>query len=122
VTWWLGFASSLGSVLGFWGTAAIAYYGWVIGADHLLLYITVPVFFFVGQLIRAVLRQATVIRLLEAYASTARSAIFADVLGFGFWSVLQLVLILTSAFGRTIRWRGIRYRLVSPTQTDVLAD
>jgi hypothetical protein len=30
------------------------------------------------------------------------------------------VLLLSSAVGRTIRWRGIRYRLLSPTQIRIL--
>jgi hypothetical protein len=29
-------------------------------------------------------------------------------------------LIISSAFGRIIRWRGIRYKLLSPTETIVL--
>jgi hypothetical protein len=32
----------------------------------------------------------------------------------------MLVLILSSVFGRTIRWRGIRYKLISKTETIVL--
>jgi hypothetical protein len=28
--------------------------------------------------------------------------------------------MISSAFGRTIRWRGIRYKLISPTRTVIL--
>jgi cellulose synthase/poly-beta-1,6-N-acetylglucosamine synthase-like glycosyltransferase len=122
MTWWLGLVSSLGSAVGFWGTAAMAGYAWAIGADHRLLYTAVPVLFFVGQLIRAILRQAMIARLLREHAPSVKAAMIADALGFGFWSVLQLIFITASAFGRTIRWRGIRYRLVSPARTEVLAD
>jgi ceramide glucosyltransferase len=122
MTWLLGLISSLGAVVGFWGTAALACYAWASDADHLLLYTAVPIFFFVGQLIRVILRQTMIAQLFREHAPSVRPAIVADALGFWFWALLQLAFIITSAFGRTIRWRGIRYRLVSPTQTDVLAD
>jgi hypothetical protein len=32
----------------------------------------------------------------------------------------MLVLILSSAFGSTITWRGIRYKLLGPDETIVL--
>jgi len=121
-TWWLGLLSSLGSVVGFWGTAALAGYAWALGAEHLLLCAAVPIVFFVGQLIRVILRQSMIVRLFREYAPSVRPAIIADVLGFWFWSILQLLFISSSAFGRTIRWRGVRYRLVSPTQTEILLD
>ena len=122
LTWLLGLFSSLGSVLGLWGTAAMAIYAAAVGADHLPFLIAVPVIFFAGQLLRAILRQSMLVRLLEDDAHRLKPAIRADLLGFWFWSPLLLVLILLSAFGRTIRWRGIRYRLHSPTETEVLPD
>jgi len=122
LTWWLGLLSSLGSVLGLWGTAALAGYAWAIGAEHLLFYVAVPILSFASQLARIILRQNMVVRVLQEDVSAVRPAILADVLGFWFWSILQLVFILASAVGRTIRWRGIRYRLVSPTRTEILPD
>ena len=44
----------------------------------------------------------------------------ADILFFWLWSLLLLLFIISSAFGRTITWRGIRYKLLGPTQTIVL--
>jgi len=122
MTWWLGFLSSLGSVAGLWGTAALACYAWTVNADHLLLYTAVPIIFLAGQLIRVILRQSMIAQLFRDRVPSVRPAVIADVLGFWFWSLLQLVFILSSAFGRTIRWRGIRYKLVSPTQTEVLSE
>lgn len=122
LTWWLGFLSSLGSVLGLWGTAALAGYAWTIGAEHLLFYMAVPILSFASQLVRIILRQSMVVRVLQEEVSSVRPAILADILGFWFWSILQLVFILASAVGRTIRWRGIRYRLISPTRTEILPD
>jgi len=36
------------------------------------------------------------------------------------WSWLLFFCILSSAFGRTITWRGIRYRLIGPDRTQIL--
>jgi ceramide glucosyltransferase len=51
-----------------------------------------------------------------------RAACIADVLGFWLWSILMLLLIISSAFGRTVCWRGIRYRLLSATETIVVGE
>ncbi len=120
-TWWLGLFSSLGSVLGLWGTAALAWHAWTIDAEHLPLYVAVPIVFFVGHVVRAVLRQSMIVQLLKEHASRLKAAIIADVLGFWLWSLVLLGFILSSAVGRTIRWRGILYRLVSASQTEVIS-
>ena len=44
------------------------------------------------------------------------AAMAADILFFWAWSFLLLILIASSAFGRTITWRGIRYKLLGPEQ------
>jgi hypothetical protein len=44
-----------------------------------------------------------------------RAVCAADILAFWLWSLLMLVLIISSAFGRTVCWRGIRYKLLGPT-------
>jgi cellulose synthase/poly-beta-1,6-N-acetylglucosamine synthase-like glycosyltransferase len=126
-TWWFGLCSSLYSILGLWGGAALAVYAATIGDKNLLLFVAVPVLFFTAQFIRAVLRQKMAYKLLnyEHQASefehqAMKAACIADLLFFWLWSPLMLVLISSSAFGRTIIWRGIRYKLLGPTQTIVL--
>jgi cellulose synthase/poly-beta-1,6-N-acetylglucosamine synthase-like glycosyltransferase len=129
-TWWFGLCSSLYSILGLWGGAAIALYAAVKSSIinyQLSILVAVPVLFFTAQFIRAVLRQKMAYKLLnyEHQASefehqAMKAACIADLLFFWLWSPLMLVLILSSAFGRTIIWRGIRYKLLSPTQTIVL--
>ena len=68
------------------------------------------------QLIRAVLRQKMAGKLLSHERQTMKAARVADILGFWLWSLLMLILIISSAFGRTICWRGIRYKLLGPTE------
>lgn len=119
-TWGLGLLSSLGAVVGLWGSVALALHACAVGTDHRLLYALVPVLFFAGHLLRAFLRQSMIARVFPEHADRLKAAKRADLLGFWLWSPLLLVLILSSAVGRTIRWRGTRYRLVSPTRTEVL--
>jgi hypothetical protein len=121
-TWWLGFLSSLGSVLGLWGGAAMAAYAATVHAEHIVLYAAVPALFLAGQIARAALRQLAAAQALRTHAAQLLPAALADVLACWLWSVVLLALLLASAAGRTIRWRGIRYRLVSPTQTLILSD
>jgi hypothetical protein len=119
-SWWLGFLSSLGSVAGFWGGLVLAAWAAASHAEYILLYAAVPVIFGAGLILRATLRQLMATRILGKYLPQLAPAAIADILGCWLWSILLFLFILSSAFGRTIRWRGIRYRLISPTRTQVL--
>jgi ceramide glucosyltransferase len=115
-TWLFGLFSGLYSVLGIWAAAGVAIYAGTIQNEHLLLFTAFPIVFFVGQLFRAILRQRMAGKLLSHERQAMRAARIADILGFWFFSLLMLALIISSAFGRTIRWRGIRYKLLGPTE------
>jgi len=119
-TWWFGLFSSLYTILGLWAGAVLAIYAVTIQHKHTTLFITVPVVFFAGQLIRAIQRQTMISKLLKKDLPQMKAAIIADILGFWAWSLLLLAFIISSAFGRTIRWRGIRYKLLSPAETIVI--
>ncbi len=134
-TWWFGLCSSLYSVLGLWGGAGLAVYAAKIGDENTALFAAVPVLFFASQLARAILRQKMADKLLKYERQVTskacpersrgeqramRAACAADILFFWVWSLLLLSLIISSAFGRVICWRGIRYKLLGPTETIVL--
>ncbi|MBN1804973.1 MAG: glycosyltransferase family 2 protein [Sedimentisphaerales bacterium] len=121
-TWWFGLCSSIYSVLGIWGAAALAIYAAKIQHPNVELFTMVPIVFFVNQLGRAILRQRTAEKLLENEQRAMRAACLADILGCWLWSLLLLFYILSSAFGRTIVWRNIRYKLVGPTEIIVQSD
>ncbi len=125
-TWWFGLFSSLYSVLGIWATAALAIYAAIIADKNLTLFAAVPIVFFAGQLIRAILRQDMAEKLLgyeiqegSEQWRAMRAARTADIFFSWLWSLLLLVFIISSAFGRIICWRGIRYKLLGPTETTV---
>jgi len=115
-TWWFGLLSSLYSVLGIWGAAGLAIYAATIQHKSLDLFALVPVVFFVNQLGRAILRQRTAEILLRHERRAMRAACLADFLACWLWSLLLLSFIISSAFGRTICWRGISYKLLGPTE------
>ncbi len=119
-TWWFGLCSNLYSILGLWAGAVLAVYATKIGDKNLPLYAAVPVLFYLAQFIRAVLRQKIAHILLKHEHKAMRAACFADILFFWVWSLLMLFLIISSVFGRTIIWRGIRYKLLGPTKIIIL--
>jgi len=121
-TWWFGFFSSLYSVLGLYAGTALAICAAVSAFGNLYLFTAAPLVFLVGQFIRAILRQRMAAQLLAKDASKMKAAATADILTCWLTSPLLLFLILSSAFGRTIIWRGIKYKLLGPTETIVLGD
>ena len=96
-TWWFGLFSSLYSVLGIWGAAALAIYAAMIQDKNLLFFAAVPVVFFVSQLSRAIFRQKMATKLLEHERRAMRAACLADITVFWLWSLLLLFLIISSA-------------------------
>jgi cellulose synthase/poly-beta-1,6-N-acetylglucosamine synthase-like glycosyltransferase len=119
-TWWFGLCSSLYSVLGLWAGAALAVYAATIGEKNLPLFTAVPILFFASQMSRAILRQRMISKLLNYDWPKMKAACAADILFFWIWSLLLLFFIISSAIGRTIQWRGIRYKLLGPTETIVV--
>jgi cellulose synthase/poly-beta-1,6-N-acetylglucosamine synthase-like glycosyltransferase len=118
--WWFGLCSSLYSVLGLYGAAGLAVYAAMTGAEGLSVFTAVPLVFLAGQFFRAILRQKMISRVLEKDLPRMKLAMAADILASWLWSLLLLFFILSSALGRTITWRGIRYKLLGPTETVVL--
>jgi len=119
-TWLFALSSCLYSILGIWAAAAMAFYAKSISADNLVLYSAVPIVFLVLQALRALLRQKLIRKILSDEKHNLKPTAIADISLFWLWSILMLVMIVTSAFGNTITWRGIRYKLISPTDTTII--
>jgi len=119
-TWSFGLFGSAYATAGLWGGAALAVFAFVNKNPHAWFFIAVPVLFFAATLIRAILRQLTARKLLAENWPRMKIAALADITLSWLWSPLMLMLILSSVFGRTIRWRGIRYKLLGPSRTVVL--
>jgi cellulose synthase/poly-beta-1,6-N-acetylglucosamine synthase-like glycosyltransferase len=119
-TWAFGLFSAVFTVGGLWGGLALALWAACTAHPYAALYIALPVLFALCQFSCAVLRQTMIAKLIAKDKPRLASARRADLCFFWLWSILMLVIIASSAFGRTITWRGIRYRLNSPTSIDVL--
>lgn len=118
--WLFGLFSALFSAGGLWGGLAAAVWAVKTGYPHAGLAAAVPAVFFACQLLRAILRQTMIAKLLPADKQRLRIARWADILFFWLWSILLLGIILSSAFGRTLVWRNIRYRIESPVCVRIL--
>jgi ceramide glucosyltransferase len=115
-TWWFGLLSSLYSVLGLYGAAAAAAYVYYAANAHWKFIAAVSAVFFIGHLIRAILRQRLITKLLPADAPAMKFACCTDIAAGWLFSLVLLAIIISSAFGRRVRWRGITYKLISPTK------
>ncbi len=119
-TWWFGLVGSLCSILGLWAGSVIAVYAIANKHPHWILFTAVPTLFFAGNLVRSLLRQSMIRKLLKPDIANMKFAKLADVLGSCIWSWVMLGCIIASGFGRTIKWRGIRYKLLGPTDTVIV--
>jgi ceramide glucosyltransferase len=117
--WWFGLGCILYSVLGLWGSAAMAIWG-PIPPTGRLIFGMVALVFFLSQMCRAIFRQRMIYKLLERDRNSMRYARTADITLFWVWSLLLLVFYISSAFGRTICWRGIRYKIHSLTNMTLI--
>lgn len=119
-TWWFGLFSSLYSVLGLWGTVVLAFWANFSG-KNLPVLTGIAILFFLSQMGGAILRQRMISKLFKEDLPKMQAAILADILLFWLWSALLLVIIISSAFGRTIEWRGKHYKLFGLTETLVVS-
>ena len=115
--WLFALLGNLYLILGLWGGLILAIYAIATGTGHTILFTAVPAVFFAGQLTRALIRQAMIRKLLKEDRAKLKWAAAADILGCWLWSVVTLILIIISARGQVIYWRGIKYKIQSPLQT-----
>ncbi|MFA6424909.1 MAG: glycosyltransferase family 2 protein [Phycisphaerae bacterium] len=116
-TWVFGLFSAVFSIFGLWGFAAIAAAVYFKGTGRWELFVAAAAVFFVSQITRAVMRQSVIFKLLPEDAEKMKIAAMADIVGGPIWSIVLLACIISSAFTRTIKWRGVKYKLISPTET-----
>ena len=116
-TWAFALFSGIYSVLCLWGGLVLTIRSLLSDHKYLFTFAALTAVFYLCQLARSFLRQTMIRILLKNDRSRLTSAMIADIVASPFFSILMLALILSSAFGRTIKWRGIKYKLVSPEQT-----
>ena len=120
--WFFGLFSAVFSVAGLWGGVALAVWAQKTGYPYANLCIALPVVFGGCQFARAVLRQILLAKLLAKDKSRMKIVRYADICFFWFFTIILLLVILASAFGRTITWRNIKYKINSPTDIQIISD
>lgn len=118
--WTFGLLNTILGVLTLWGSPVISI--WAFRADwpYAWVYSVAPVVFWGLQIYRAILRQNIIATLLSEHKEQMKIARYADLFFFWAWSILLLLLIFSSAVGRTITWRNIRYRLNGPFDIQIV--
>jgi ceramide glucosyltransferase len=114
--WWFGLFSSVFSIFGLWGFDALAIFSFLKGTTDWHIFLAVAMVFFAGQMIRAFLRQMASLRIFSDQAEKMKTAVLADIIGSPLWSLILFFFIISSAFGRTITWRGVQYKLKGPAE------
>ena len=118
--WVFGLISSLYAVAGLFVSIAIAIYSMATGLPNRGLYLAVPIVFVFCQLANSLLRLFIIKKRLKENFTKMKATIIADFLASPLYTIFILACVLSSAFGRVINWRGTRYRLISPSKTEVL--
>ena len=118
--WWLLLSGYLLSNIGLWAGAPFAAHTISINHKFWIIYTAVPVIFLMGQIYRAVTRQKTAAKILSADKPKMKIAAITDIALGWLWAFLLLLILTSSAIGRKIRWRGIRYKLINITKTQIL--
>lgn len=121
-TWLFSIISMTGSMFMTWGTIGAAMYAAGNGLENLWFFILVPVVSVASQFARACIREYVANKLLREQVPNMKLSVISDILLFWVWSIILWVLIVSTSFGRTIRWRGIRYKMIGPANTVILRD
>jgi ceramide glucosyltransferase len=117
-TWFFGLMVCLYSVFALWGFTAIAVYLNSTGFSHWYIFLLAAMLALSGQVFTASLRQKMISEIFPADWPRLKVAAVADILAGPVWALLMLVCIISSSIGRTIQWRGIKYKLISPTEVE----
>jgi hypothetical protein len=120
--WTLGLSSELLNNFAFWGgtlvTAAALFVGHVTPAIVILASLVGATY--LVRVLKAWWRWRAVVDAFPPYADAVRRYRWAYTLMGPLASLVTLSGLVRSMFSREIEWRGIRYRMVSPTTTEVL--
>jgi cellulose synthase/poly-beta-1,6-N-acetylglucosamine synthase-like glycosyltransferase len=117
-TWIFGLVTCLYSVFALWGFAGIAIYLKIAGFAYWYIFLLAAFLSLSGQFFTATLRQKMISEIFPSEWPRLKAAAIADILASPVWAILLLICIISSFVGRTIEWRGIKYKLISATEVE----
>lgn len=116
VTWCFGLITCLYSVLAFWGFGAFAVYFKSIGFHNWYIFLLASCLSLSGQVFTASMRQNMIYRIFPTEWPRLKTTAVVDILFSPIWGLILLFCIISSSIGRTIEWRGIKYKLIGPNE------
>jgi hypothetical protein len=119
VLWWLTFLGELLFSVAFWGGLTSEAAHWLVREETTWISLVLATLYGLAAL-RAGIRQSVIGATFPAWHDALWRARVLDIWAQPVLALGNLGLVLTSAFGRRITWRGIRYQLDGPEQTRVL--
>ncbi len=117
--WWFGLLGSFYTIAGQWLPLAFIFLTPSLQSKTVFLLSAISITFFACEFIRAILRQIMAFIILKDDRNKLPAASFIDFVFCWLWTIFNFILIASSAFGNTVRWRGISYKLISPAKTVV---
>jgi len=118
--WWLAFLGELLFSLAFWGGLALEAGHWLAREGTTWISLALATLYALAT-VRAGFRQSVASAMFPEWHDALCRARILDIWAQPVLSLCNLGLVLMSAFGRRVTWRGIRYQLDGPEQTQVLS-
>lgn len=118
--WWFGITGAFYTIAGQWVPLAAILLATGLKSDTVNQLLTITITFFGCEFIRAILRQKMALTLLMEERKKLIFSAASDIVLCWLWTIVAFVLMISSAFGRTICWRGLKYKLTSPSNTTIL--
>ncbi len=118
--WWTALLGGLLFTTTFWGGLICGAARWLAGQGAGPFFVPPLLLYAIGA-VRAGLRQSTAAVRLAEWRESLRAPAWFDILAHPIITLANVGFLLSAAVGREITWRGIRYRLVSARETQILA-
>ncbi|MHC4553502.1 MAG: glycosyltransferase [Planctomycetota bacterium] len=118
--WWFALVNSFVNGFGVMIATILGIFLWPASRYHAVWYLGLATCLLVFQICRMVIRQKMIALLLPDYQPQFETVRKMDTRLFWLYSGLMFVLVLSSALGRTITWRGIRYKLHNRKNIEIL--
>lgn len=114
--WWLALVSNLLFFAVFYGGIGILLWRWWAGLDTGIVPWIVTFIYLLG-LLKSLFRQKAIELVLKEHQAELKRYRLAYWLLYPLANLIFLYNLVVSGISRVIEWRGVRYKLISPTQT-----
>ncbi len=118
--WFMAATGFLQHLVSFWLGVCVSLYAAINNDPHLKYIILLPIICYSSTIIRGLLRQSMIRKILPRDKNALLAPALIDIFCQPVLSIFTFICILT-AFGKdTICWRGIKYKIVSISKTQIL--